>query len=329
MKISPLLEYHHHAGFQVSAYRGSETLEYAGEETSPASSQLPALYDASWRSALAVSGADARKWLNGMITANVRDLTPGRVAPSFQLDPKGHILAMFDVACVGADEFFLLSDEPQAAGLEERLRRFVFISKLTLEDRSEQFSPLLVRSEALAALVGLGITAPAPGACTAWGEGWMVASAAGVEIWQPPAATVALWRQLAPAIESGGWKQYERRRVLDGEPAYGAEITGAELVQETGELARLDYTKGCYVGQEIVERVRARGAVHRHLARLRFEAAMAAGTAVEVEGAAVGRITSVTSGEGGSYIALGYMRDPHAATGTMVTAGGVKGEVRS
>jgi folate-binding protein YgfZ len=308
-------------------------LEKTGEETGPAPLQSPALYDASWRSVLAVSGADARKWLNGMITANVRDLTPGRVAPSFQLDPKGHILAMFDVACVGADEFLLLSDEAQTAGLEERLRRFVFISKLTLADRSEQFSPLLVRSEALAALAGLGITAPAPGACADLGEGggWMAATAAGVEIWRPPAATVGLWRQLAPAIEPGGWRQYERQRILDGEPAYGAEITGAELAQETGELARLDYTKGCYVGQEIVERVRARGAVHRHLVRLRLEAAVAAGTTVEVAGAAAGRITSVTSpnGHSGSYIALGYMRDPHAATGTTVTAGGVAGEVRS
>lgn len=320
---------HRRAGFQVSSYRGSETLE----ETE--TREKPAFYDASWRSVLAVSGADARKWLNGMITANVRDLAPGRVAPSFQLDPKGHILAMFDVACIAADEFLLLSDELQVAGLEERLRKFVFISKLTLEGRSERFSPLIISGETARAAWA---TPPAPGACAEWGDGWALGAtvngAAQAEIWQSPAAIAELWRTLSHNAQAGGWKQFERQRILSGEPAYGEEITGTELVQETGELSRLDYTKGCYVGQEIVERVRARGAVHRHLVRFHLQGPVASGTAVEVAGVAVGRITSVTlhnghNGQKPSYIALGYIRDPHAQAGTVVTAGAVTGEVEA
>ncbi|HWG37561.1 MAG TPA: hypothetical protein VN690_07575 [Terriglobales bacterium] len=296
------------------------------------------LYHAPARAALQIAGADARQWLNGMVSANVRELTPGRVAGSFQLDPKGHVLAMFEVLGTAPDCFWLLCDREQLPGLSERLRKYVFLSKVQIEDLSATWSALRLRgAEWRRAWESAGLEPLAKldqgNAATVGLDGdraWVIATDFGgvaqAEIWCASAVCEALRRRLAACAEPAGEEQAEHDRIVSGEPRYGVDITAAEVAQETGQLDRLSFTKGCYVGQEIVERVRARGAVHRHFAAFTFDSAVRPGATVEAQGREVGRITSATE-DGPTWRALGYIRDPHQAKGTEVTSGGATGRV--
>ncbi|TAN21523.1 MAG: folate-binding protein [Acidobacteria bacterium] len=335
MRTTPLAA----SGQVVTPYRGGQiaAVSSPGLEFHPWPAGQLLLYDASWRAVLALEGPEARKWLNGMITTNVRDLVPGQWAPGFQLDPKGHILASLDLVCTAPDSFLLLTDEAQREGLEQRLRRFVFISKLTIEDRSASWSALRLRGPRAAEIAAeAGWCAPAPepqqGLAHPSG-GWTLASApAGIpqlEFVAPAAAAAALWERLQALAQPAGPAAQERDRIFARQPLYGVDISEAELPQETGQMDHLSFTKGCYIGQEIVERIRARGAVHRHWSAFGFAAHVAAGAAIESEGRAAGKITSVAPPTQDSadtkYFALGYIRD--ATPGAAVTAAGVSGQL--
>ncbi|MGH9418088.1 MAG: YgfZ/GcvT domain-containing protein [Terriglobales bacterium] len=322
MQLSPLADFYRSHGGTLAPYRGSLSRQDGGEPALlgpgwPAAQLV--LYDLSWRAVLAIEGPEARKWLNGMLTANVRDLEPGQLAPSFQLDPKGHVLAMLDVACTGPEQFLLLTEEDQRAGLEARLRRYVFIAKLTIEDRSPEWCGLRLRGPRWRALWEQ-LQLPV--------ERRWVSAPGGVEQaeWAGPAAEVAaLWRRLQPAALAAGSAVFERDRILSRQPAYGRDIGERELPQETGEMERVSFTKGCYVGQEIVERIRARGAVHRRLRAMRFDSAVAPDAEVCAGGRPAGALTSAVPLEDGAWMALGYLRD--AAPGAAVTSAGADGVV--
>lgn len=325
MRESPLLAIMRDEGHSPAEYRGSLTWSAFAPATSP---NAPRLWDASWRAVIRAEGPEARKWLNGMVSANVNALAPGHWVSSFQLDPKGHILALLDIACLGEQIFLLMCDEEGRAGLLARLQRFIFVSKLRLTDESEAWGALRVWGEGAAgAWTGAGLGDPPPsGAVVSVGEGYGLGLPLGFELWARPSEVRALWAKLQGHAQPGDAIEQERQRILAGEPRYGLDVTEGELPQETGEMGRLDFHKGCYVGQEIVERIRARGAVHRHLRALRFDAAVEAGTILTAAGAAVGKVTSVARRDG-AWLALGYVRDPHAETGARVEAGEVAGTV--
>ncbi|MGH9475743.1 MAG: YgfZ/GcvT domain-containing protein [Terriglobales bacterium] len=316
---------------ELGLYRGSVIGRNGAAEAPllPWPDQQVLMYDASWRAPLTVEGADARKWLNGMISANVRELRPGQFAPSFQLDPKGHILAMLDVVCTGTDSFLLLTDEAQQQELEQRLRKFVFVSKVKLENRGGSWAALRLRGQKASAVAAeAGLSAPAPGSAEALEEGWALTAAPGgvgqIEYVAPAAAIVATWERLQTRATPAGSVCQERDRILTRQPLYGYDVTETELPQETGQQERLSLTKGCYIGQEIVERIRARGAVHRRWGAFLFAAPVTAGAPLEVAGRAAGNLTSVTAHAGG-WLALGYVRD--AQPQQVVTAAGVTGHL--
>jgi folate-binding protein YgfZ len=114
----------------------------------------------------------------------------------------------------------------------------------------------------------------------------------------------------------------EALRLLEGVPLYGRDITEKYLPQETNQPQALHFNKGCYLGQEIVERIRSRGQVHRLLTPLTLtgELPKELPTPIEADGKPAGEITSaaiVPLPEGDQILALGYVRrealDTHAA----------------
>ncbi|MGH9488349.1 MAG: YgfZ/GcvT domain-containing protein [Terriglobales bacterium] len=334
MKISPLAPVLDAQSFRLNSYRGAQVLGAGAEDAifAPWPQQQVLLYDAAWRSLLVVEGPEARKWLNGMITANVRDLATGTAAPSFQLDPKGHILATLDIACTAPDQFLLLSDEIQRESLLERLRKYVFVSKLTIRDESASWSALRLRGPAATAAAQTAGWCDAPPAALSVAPspagGWVLASAplgvAQLEWLAPAGAIAAQWPRLQSLATSAGAAAQERDRIFSCQPLFGTDITGAELPQETGQTDCLSFTKGCYIGQEIVERIRARGAVHRRWSAFRFDAEVAPGAAIEAQGRALGQLTSAAA-EPKQWFALGYVRD--LQPGAAVTAGGITGRL--
>jgi folate-binding protein YgfZ len=133
------------------------------------------------------------------------------------------------------------------------------------------------------------------------------------EIATPLAGVTLLWRALSTAGATPvGTAALEAFRVAEGIPVYGVDIAERDLPQETSQTRALHFSKGCYLGQEIVERIRSRGNVHRHLRQLELDGPTAKrGTELFLEAAPVGTITSIAEiALGGSirHIALGMVR---------------------
>ena len=117
-------------------------------------------------------------------------------------------------------------------------------------------------------------------------------------------------------------------RIAAGIPRYGIDIRERDLPQETGQQQALNFSKGCYIGQEIVERIRSRGAVRRRFTGFSFEGqAPAVGTKIEREGRELGEITSATVLPSGKAIGLGYLRHEAGEPGTTIDIGGVQATV--
>ena len=119
-------------------------------------------------------------------------------------------------------------------------------------------------------------------------------------------------------------------RIESGRPRYGEEITERYLVQETGQLHAVNFSKGCYLGQEIVERVRSRAQIHRVLRRLEIDTSEAppAGTKLKSGDADAAEIVSaVFSPALGKTVAMAYVRTPFAEPGTSITLDGISARV--
>jgi folate-binding protein YgfZ len=281
------------------------------------------VFDLTWRSKIAIGGKDRTRWLNGMISNNVRDLPPGRGVYGFVLNAQGHILG--DLYVWNRGESLMADIEAfQEQSLLALLKRYIIMDKVEFEKQQDRLAVLgLAGPAAEQALRQMGIDIPALEplqlADPAW-RGQPITVARGdnplvphFELWAQP----GIVGQLREAAASSGARPVgaealETRRIVSGTPRYGRDIRERDLPQETGQARALSYTKGCYIGQEIVERIRARGRVHRMFTGFRLDAEGASsGSKVVASGQEAGEITSVAlvpSQAGEVRIALGYIR---------------------
>ncbi|MFY9676438.1 MAG: folate-binding protein, partial [Terriglobales bacterium] len=149
------------------------------------------------------------------------------------------------------------------------------------------------------------------------------------EIWLAPEQTKTAWDALVAAGATAvGREALELWRIGRGVPAYGVDIRERELPQETGQMRALSFTKGCYLGQEIVERIRSRGAVHREFRAFEVEGSLPApGTKIQADEKEVGEVTSgaeLPVAAGSRSIALGYLRREAAAKNLQAGAAKLK-----
>jgi aminomethyltransferase len=152
------------------------------------------------------------------------------------------------------------------------------------------------------------------------------------EIWLDSAIRPQLWQEL---LNQGGTpagsNAVELLRIACGIPAYGQDIRERDLPQETEQERALNFTKGCYIGQEIVERIRARGAVHRKLTGFRIDGALpAVGSKAQGDGKDVAEITSAAVlplSRGDLPVALGYIRREACPPGNQIQVGEAKATV--
>ncbi|MGA7343260.1 MAG: folate-binding protein [Terracidiphilus sp.] len=138
--------------------------------------------------------------------------------------------------------------------------------------------------------------------------------AAHYEFWLPSAGLTKLWSCLRTAgALPVGCASLEAFRIAEGIPAYGTDLVERDLPQETSQMRALNFSKGCYLGQEIVERIRSRGSVHRHLRPLELSGPVPAAGAelAQDDGKAAGHITSAAGlplASGSRIFALGMIR---------------------
>ena len=284
------------------------------------------IYDLPNRAKLSLTGKDRVRWLNGMITNNVRDLALGCGVYAFVLTPQGKILG--DLFAYNRGESIVLdTDQSQLAKVFETLKRYIIMDKVEMTDITSSVSVMGVAGPGAAEVLGVTgqLTAGSPlkiedvtlkgvPATLVRGDNPAIPT---FELWLDPVhrAQVKLALLEAGAREVGT-EAVELLRIASGTPRYGQDIHDRDLPQETGQTRALNFTKGCYIGQEIVERIRARGNVHRMFTGFLADGdQLAPGTKIHAEGKDVGEVTSVAilplSRE--TKIALGYVRREAAA----------------
>jgi folate-binding protein YgfZ len=283
---------------------------------------------------ISLAGRDRVRWLNGMITNNVRDLQPGHGVYAFVLNPQGHIQA--DLYAFEQGERFLVETErPQLETLMALFRRYIIMDQVELEDWSEKFTTISVvgakARDILARISWNTELAPLELAQLSWNAGEVTvvhgdnASVPSYKILVRQEQVDSIWQALERA---GGSRVHgdalEALRVVSGVPKFGQDIRNRYLPQETGQQRALNFHKGCYIGQEIVERIRSRGAVHRTFIGFDIEGAgPTAGTKILSDDKEVGEITSIVSiptTAGERTIAVGYLRKEFAAGDKELTA---------
>jgi folate-binding protein YgfZ len=320
------------AGPEQAAYRGVLTpRELDAPKREIAALALgAAVHDLGWLRRVAVRGEDRFRWLSGMVTNTVSDLATNAGAWNLVLNAQGRIQGDLHV-WREADNLELEIAADQYDRLLAHLERFIIMDDVELAPLSVDSEGKLTGEMALGltgplsagALERLGLPAPDESMTSlraAWnGSEIRVVRAYGVlaphyELWTRAAQIPALWQALIEACATPvGAASLEAFRVAEGIPVYGIDIAERDLPQETSQMRALHFSKGCYLGQEIVERIRSRGSVHRHLRPLElFGPLPAAGTGLALEGGAVaGEITSAAQlplPAGSRCFALGRIR---------------------
>jgi folate-binding protein YgfZ len=268
--------------------------------------------DVSARGRIIVRGRDRARLLHNITSNEVKKMTPGMSSYSFLLSPQGRIQADLNLLCLA--DHFLIDTEP---GLREKvlqhIKRYIIADQVELEDITEASAALAVEGMGAAEIAqpgGAGVTI-APFSLT---------GQPGFRIYCEAARKPEIIAQL----ESAGAKPAEEEdarvvRIENGKPRYGEDIRETSLIQETQQLHGVSFVKGCYIGQEIVERVRAQGHVNKKLVRVELEAAepVAPGTKLTASGAEAGEVTSsIYSPAAGKVIALAIVRTHFAEPGT-------------
>jgi folate-binding protein YgfZ len=290
---------------------------------------------------ITVIGSDRVRWLNGMVTNNVRDLAPGSGVYAFLLNPQGHILA--DLYTYNRGESLLVdTDQTQVEKVLAVFDKYIIMDDVEVANISDKLTAIgIAGPNAAKVLRAAGIDFPElqpqqfvdlkwqqVGLTVARGDN---ASVESFELWLAPETVASLTESLtksgAMPVSATALKLL---RIASGIPRYGQDIRERDLPQETEQARALNFTKGCYIGQEIVERIRSRGNVRRKFTGFLIEGPLpAAGSKLYVEGKEMGEITSAASLplEIQVVVALGYIRREAATPGQIVDAGNAKAKV--
>ena len=287
------------------------------------------VYDLGFLRRFRITGEDRVRWLNGMGTNTVRDLPPGNVNYTFLLNAQGRIQGDGEVYAL-ENALLFATDRAQAPRLHEHLERFIIMDDVELAPEDGVTAMGLAGPGAASVLAAAGLEQPAPGQFVER-DGLLVAQTRpeAWTVWVGASEAVSWWERLlgAGALPCGV-EAAEALRILSGIPRYGADIHEKSLAQETGQMRALNFNKGCYLGQEIVERIRSRATVHRALRFFALEGERPApGTPLFAAGkpdAPAGELTSITvvelPGIAGAY-ALGTVRTEAAGAPLLYNGG--------
>ena len=243
------------------------------------------------RCLFAFKGADAERYLNGQLTQNVRDLSD-HALPACVTDAKGRLQAFVHVFRGEDDAIWIEAPVEQEEELEARLTRYLIADDVEVEN--------LTGSWRLAHLID-----PDPSATLPAGIARRCArvGADGIDLWLP----ADRMPELAPISAA----EAETRRITARIPAWGRELTPGMLPPEAGlDRSAISYHKGCYIGQEVLSRIKTAGRLNRRLAAFLVDPDAAPGDLLgSGDDRPVGQLTSVAPwpNEAGTHAALGYL----------------------
>lgn len=360
---NPLFATHNSAGAEFQAYDRIEIVSTFGEPEAEyaAIRKSAALLDEPQRGFLEVGGKDRLPFLNNLLTNQTWDksaktgLRPGEGVYAYFLARNGRIVADMNVLERG-DRTLLEMDARRVGPVREAFEKYVFTEQVTLADRTGALHQLALHgpgaAEVLRRVSGAAIPELPPLGSTAirafdtdltvWRDD--PTGAPGFFLVFDSQASDRVWAgfsKLFPSTELGrrplrpaGWAAFNAARIEGGRPLFGIDFDDTILPHETGPLLSraVSFTKGCYLGQEIVARMHARGQWARQIVGIKM-----AGDALPFAGAAiyddndnqVGGVTSSTVSPllSGAAVALALVKKPFAAIGTALNLP-AEGDVR-
>jgi tRNA-modifying protein YgfZ len=290
-----------------------------------------ARFDLSTRGRLRVTGRDRARLLHNVTSNEVKKLSPGAGCYAFVLTPQGRIQADLTLFCFA--DHFLIDTEPELRETVPRLiLKYKVADQVEVEDVTDGTWAIGVEGPcAKQALAAAGIPAPATpyahelsGECTI--ANVSITGQPGFRIFGPSGQKQPSFD--AKIIEASG-DDLRQVRIENGLPRFGEDIRETTLPQESQQLHAVSFQKGCYIGQEIVERIRAQGHVNKKLVRLTIDASAAPlpGTKLTADGKEAGEITSAVRSPQYGVVALAYVRVPHTEPGAVLDVGGLAARV--
>jgi folate-binding protein YgfZ len=263
------------------------------------------------RGVVKVSGDDARKFLHGLVTADMLSLTPGTARFCALLTPQGKIIADFFVAeAPSADGGGFFLDVPRALDttLFDKLNLYKLRAKVLIEDLSEILGVLAVWDGTPAAKYGLSYADPR-------------LPALGARLMVPPHRAADAAREIGASLVAA--EDYEAHRIGLGVPRGGIDFAYGDAFPHEADMDQLggvDFAKGCYVGQEVVSRIEHRGIARTRAVPIRYDGgAPENGVAITAGERQVGTMGSAARGRGIALLRL----DRVAEATEPLTAGGV------
>lgn len=273
------------------------------------------------RGRIRVTGSEAVMFLNGLITNDMKTLAENVWMPAIFPTVQGRLLAA--VRILRRDPWFLIDTEAEShEAVLKTISKFTLAGDFRVSDVSSETALLTVQGKRASEVVrSLGDADFPMIRATHTGEvGFDLLTDAGSSVKE---------KLLAAGAQLVSDETFEVLRIEAGIPRHGRDMDETNVVLETNLDDAISYTKGCYLGQEIIVRIKHRGHVAKKLTGLKFDNPIEAGATVQAQdGKEIGRITSVAySPKLASTIALGYVRYEYLAPGTAVKAGDVNGTV--
>ncbi len=323
---------------EVAAVRLPEHFGDAGAEYR-ALREAAGLLDRATAGLLRMTGADRVRFLNGMITNEVKGVSPGAGLYAALCSPQGKVLGDLRVLALD-DALLLLCEASCRARVAQTLDRFIIADDAKVTDATREVTVLGCYGPRAAEALGRATASPPPalaphhhaevklGAAPVRVVGTPFLGVPGFDLLIPAESAAAVAQRLLEAVQEVGGRAvghaaFETVRIEAGTPWYGLDFDENNLPQEARlETTAISFTKGCYIGQETVARIHFRGHVNRCLTglALKGERPPARGSRVRRGEAEVGRITSaVYSPARRTAVALAMLRREAAEHGTMLT----------
>ena len=337
---TPLADLHASNGAKLGSWFGCALPDGFGDWRSEYSfaRNTVALIDKNYRMYVSFAGPDRVRYLNAILTNNIKDLQTSHGIVSLLLNAQGHILAEIETYAF-PDKLFCLSYAMIRERLIQTLDKYIIMDDVTLTDETPLFGTLALEGPAAPSLVldltGIDLNAlpdlvrtqaqvrdlpctivrRSPGGST--GADFLVERPHLEHLWH-----FFLEGTRAAAGGPMGYTALNALRLVQGVPWFGYDFGEKQIPHEAGlEDSHLSYTKGCYTGQEIVEPVRSRGHVNRKRVHLIFPgtAVPAAGETLTADGKEVGYVTRAAAPPSLPFaIGMGYVRKENNSPGSQL-----------
>lgn len=307
------------------------------------------LFDLSARTKIRLSGPDRLRFLNGQVTNDVRKASPERALAACIVNAKGKLDAMVYIA-VEAEALFLDAEPELRESLGPRLERYIIADDVALEDVSEQLALFHVSEAEFVPPNDIVITNEGDALVSGDKDPARAQPAQPVGCRRSKRFDIPGWDVVCPASECDRLRELlaahyplcdaecaERLRIERGLPRWGRELTNEIIPVEANlEAEAIDYAKGCYIGQEVISRMKMSGQTNKRLCGLISTSGEPLAVGMKLQpvaggvdpGRQVGWITSATRSERlGKEIALGFVKRGFNEAGTRLFAGGLEVEV--